>query len=179
MALWLPPCSLTPRTSLHLPTLLLCSLSNVTLFHTQGWGPGRSADRDLALWDICFIIDLFNPKPLLGWKCARLPRIGSFWRHFASSFQGVVHWGLQPVGHTVWERLHTFENTQLTDWSLNYKEVWYGIYFKCNENWNAMYGIWPKSASFQSWLLAQMRWIVVCRCVLFVIESFHISLESH
>lgn len=86
MALWLPPHSLTPSTSLHLLTLLFCSISNVTLFYTQGWEPGRSADSDLAKWDICFIIDLFNPKPLI-WKCARLPQISSFWRRLASSFQ--------------------------------------------------------------------------------------------
>lgn len=50
------PCSLAPSTSLHLPTRLFCSLSNVTLFDTQGWGPGRS--ETFALSYICLIQNL-------------------------------------------------------------------------------------------------------------------------
>lgn len=102
MSLWLPPCSLIPSTSLHLPTLLLCTLSNVTLFDTQGWRPGRRADRDLAYWDVCFIIDCLiqnlssdentpdSPGSFLEACCQFIP------------IYTVVHWSLRPVEHIVW-----------------------------------------------------------------------------
>lgn len=102
MSLWPPPCSLIPSTSLHLPTLLLCTLSNVTLFDTQGWRPGRRADRDLAYWDVCFIIDCLiqnlssdentpdSPGSFLEACCQFIP------------IYTVVHWSLRLVEHIVW-----------------------------------------------------------------------------
>ena len=67
-ARWPCGCSLTPSNSLHLPTLPLCSLSNVTPLETQGRGPRGGTGTQTHIWpceDFCFIIDLFNPKPLL------------------------------------------------------------------------------------------------------------------
>ena len=160
-----------PGLSLPAPPFI-CQLSSSALFQMslcllykgEGWevlrqisGPARRL----------LYHRLFNPKLFLGWKYTRLPWIGCFLRLFASPFQYVIHWSLQPEDHALWEFLVSthFIERSMNLWAESIKTTrkW------CNKKWNSK--IWPRSDSFQLW--------VVCSCDLFVIESFHSSLEGH
>lgn len=107
----LPPCLPAPPfpSSARSP---LCSLSNVTLFDTQGWGPGRICKGRGSGPVRRLLYHLFNPRPLLTGKssppqnCLSLSFSVSLQRR-GRLFPEVVCSGRPPV----WmQHMRTFEH---------------------------------------------------------------------
>lgn len=122
-ARWL--CGYLPILSLPAPPFI-CPLSLSALFQMslclihRGEGQGGAQTEiwpsgTFALSYICLIQNLSSDE-----NVPDSPGSVLSWRHFASSFQWVVHRGLQPVGHTVREHLHTFKNKHSPDRRWNY-----------------------------------------------------------